>query len=266
MTASHTPFKRITVPVAYTGYPTVQWSLRDGFNASSDTLLFYVEISEDLDSWLRLNADSPVQNAYTYEDDTARRRRQISLFWYRVVLIDGTDTYTSWAAPLGNGLNAALYKLARKCASEYYTHLDKSGAGTDGKLIKRKKWGTLCTDCVDPVTEQVMSENCSTCYGTGLEGGYFPAYSLYMEFQPGAVQLEQSTPKEGEIEAVLKKAKCPAFPVLEKEDVWVSSIANNRWILDKVAVLAEIGGVPLIYEVQLRLLEPGGIEYSIPVL
>ena len=40
-------------------------------------------------------------------------------------------------------------------------------------LRKKRTWGDRCSDCFDPVTQRVTKDKCTTCYGTGFEGGYY---------------------------------------------------------------------------------------------
>jgi len=46
------------------------------------------------------------------------------------------------------------------------------------KILKRRTWGDYCSRCFDPITQRSQDPSCTTCYGTGIEGGYFDSITL----------------------------------------------------------------------------------------
>lgn len=41
------------------------------------------------------------------------------------------------------------------------------------KYLKKKKFGQYCSECYDDVREKPRKQNCTCCYGTKFEGGYY---------------------------------------------------------------------------------------------
>ena len=263
MTEATKVFKYIYVGTSAAGVPTVQWDLADSFT-TSDTVGFYVERSLDLDTWTRLNESSPV-STYVYADSDHERLRIGAGAYYRVILDDDGTEHTSQAMSMLSELSATMRLKAYAVMREFYIHLSRSGAGVPGMLLRKRRWGTPCTACTDFSTGAVLDADCTTCYGTGIVGGYFPAYALYGKFIKGAQFIRANGADTGPMQSASKEIVFPAFPVLEEEDIWVHTALNERYRINKLAHVSEVEGVPLIYGAEVALLEPGVIEYQISV-
>lgn len=56
-------------------------------------------------------------------------------------------------------------------------------------LYVRKIDGEKCPNCYDEYRGQASNSRCSICYGTGIVGGYEPAFQLYIRQKPVVQQI-----------------------------------------------------------------------------
>jgi hypothetical protein len=133
-------------------------------------------------------------------------------------------------------------------------------AGQDGYLLKRKVAGTKCPDCLDYVTEEVTNAQCDTCYGTGFVAGYFDPVDCIWAALDTKVRHEQLDQARGTINDIVVPARMLSEPQLNEEDVWVDRKSDLRWYVHTVKHIVEVRGVPVVYQVELRL-----AKYSDPI-
>lgn len=262
-----TLFRFLSVTIApATGYPTISWDLREGWSPVSGSVAVYVEYSTDFTTWTRLNPSTPVTSVEYYQDSNSRVLSMMPAGWYRLILVDGSDTYTSPLLSLQTYFqDADTFRTVRSVVSEEYKRLTKYGAGSPGTLLKRKKWGTVCTECTDEITGTVVKRNCTTCYGTGLVGGYNLYGTCYVDLHPGAPHSRRTAGEKGTEEELMIQARILSFPLLETDDVWVATGTNRRYrITRQIVPVVHVFGMPVILQVVLEELPPGAIEFSIP--
>jgi hypothetical protein len=97
-------------------------------------------------------------------------------------------------------------------------------------VLKKRHFGVRCTVCFDKVLKQSLVSNCRNCYGTGWEGGYFPAVGTLMRITEGDTQTQIEP--EGETKLTRARAEFVDYPRLEKGDVIVELFSNRRWQVD----------------------------------
>ena len=134
-------------------------------------------------------------------------------------------------------------------------------SGANYYLLKRKAYGTRCSECWDETLQRRTKSKCFTCYDTAYEGGYYA---------PTVVrgQLNQRPTREVYVlfgswqdqDAVLYMQG--AIP-LNPKDIMVDRL-SRRWIVLNVGsaskALVTIGQI-----VQVRQLEKEDIVYRYPV-
>jgi len=52
-------------------------------------------------------------------------------------------------------------------------------AGVKLAILQRRRSGTLCPECGDPVTYEAGNANCKVCYGMGYQGGFYEPIIVY---------------------------------------------------------------------------------------
>lgn len=131
--------------------------------------------------------------------------------------------------------------------------------GRDFYILKRRTYGTHCTDCWDEVTGRMLISSCSTCYDTGWLDGYFEDIYLkgMMTVSPDHNQITmfgEWVPKDIVIHVL-------NFPPLRAKDIIVDD-ENNRWIVKQV-VPTKMGGFIIEQSVQCSLIALDDIIYTI---
>lgn len=55
-------------------------------------------------------------------------------------------------------------------------------AGLPALVLRRVKYGAPCPECYDKLSQKLLKDHCTTCYGTGVEGGYYEGYRQFIQF------------------------------------------------------------------------------------
>jgi hypothetical protein len=260
-------FKRVTVSISPDDKSKlVEWELDNRFTPTSGAYTFYVERAYSAGSWTRLNPSSPVTNQNYYSDSTEYKYGLINNNAYRVVLVDGSETYISTPAFSNGYLTWNELKILRSILRQEYKRLTSLPVGIDGWLLRRRHWGTACTACTDfDLSNAVVNSSCTTCYGTGIVGGYYNAYAYYMEFVKGEKSELTEKPPFGTEDNIVRQGRGVAYPLITGYDIWVSAKTDDRYLIRTVQTVAEMKETPVIYAFSLHELPADRIEYSIPL-
>lgn len=185
--------------------------------------------------------------------------------YYSVRLIDGLgkEYWSTWV-PIEQYWDHKDWLLAREIIRKE-TLLLKKKVGTKGYLLKRKLYGDLCPDCVDPNTLQVMDPNCTTCYGTGLVGGYYPALEMWVIQNPSQ-NMVKLTSDQGVVTANIETVRSLAYPQADPNDVWVNANTNVRSrVLEDCSAVARHRGIDLIMNIRVEELPSSSSVYSVVI-
>ncbi len=133
-----------------------------------------------------------------------------------------------------------------------------------GYLLKRKHAGVDCT-CKDPITKEILNSDCPLCLGTGFTLGYYkdPAPATLIFTEPiSSVPIHDIKGKLGTLTQTTARAKMSGLPPVNPYDVWVQHETNRRFYITAVKVSAEISGLPLQYDVLIKLANHTDVIYS----
>ena len=133
--------------------------------------------------------------------------------------------------------------------------------GKDFVVLKRKTYGNRCTSCWDPSLYRRNKENCSNCYDTGWDGGYFDPIKIKGSVAPVTEQT-RLTPY-GEWNPAQSIFATVNYPVLQNKDIIVDSI-NRRFRVDQV-VPTEKAGALIAQRAQVTMIDKTDIIYSYSV-
>ena len=183
------------------------------------------------------------------------KRRDV---YYKARIHHG-DTYTdTCATPAGRGQiwpeSQNMLALMRTIEEEI------SQNGRSGKLLKARQWGKKCSRCSDYGTSRPIDDHCPECYGTGYKGGYYEAIPLDIVDQPPQVQ-QARTPVDY-LEAEVLTARCAAYPVISRGDIWVGNNYNDRYIVDQCSPTSLYKGVPAVYSLSMKKLPQSDVIYT----
>lgn len=260
LTRDSSTFSRIYVDYAVAGSARVTWEMRDKF-LDPQPWTFQLQVSRDSggDTWT--DVGTTVTNTFFAVDDTQRQFGKTLRLGYRVVLTTSIGTYTSPTAQVLGNLSKRQWLHARAIRRRAILEARTLDSLT-GYLMKRKLYGTACTDCVDPITGGITNSDCSTCNGTGITDGYWTAVEDTMfDLQPEGNNTRRTD--RGTTNEIRIAGRFVAPPMIHRNDVWIDKGSDRRYVVARVNTQAEVNRVPIILTAELREAEYNDIIYSV---
>lgn len=261
-------FDRVVVSHLIKGPTRVSWELLNTFT-DPGPLEFQLQVGTSnnpyADDWQ--NVGVPVVNQYVAYDAEQRVWGKMNWTHYRIVLNSPMGTY--YSTPVGGlgVLDRGDWRIARNIVRERRLAYRKGPGGQNGYLLKRRWTGIQCKLCLDYQTEEVRNPHCLSCYGTGFECGYYyPQGCVFAELSPRSRHTElDGVQSRGTIDDIVVKAEMLMLDLIAEEDVWVAARSDDRYFVHRVTHKAEVRGVPLIGDVELRLIPFSHIIYGIEI-
>lgn len=259
-------FERVTVDHAVEGGTKVYWDLNPEFVVRSplEFTLFTGRVDNpEADDWQQVGL--PAEDAPFLVDDEKRLYGTQAWTHYRIRLLD-RDGVEYWSEPTSilQSLPWRDWVKIENLVRKERLRL-RMGAGTEGFLLKRRVYGDPCPLCLDFQTGESTNSACSRCYGTKLDGGYFPAIPcVYAEISVGEVRYHVEA-ERGSVGNPPAVAIMLADPILFEEDVWVEADTDQRWYVHSIKPRMEVRGRAVIQEVTMTLAEFNDRIYQFPV-
>lgn len=266
-------FKRIQVVTQPLGGSLIAWELKPGFCVAGPYNFFVDFGYSGTDKWEPLNT-IPLVNVCTYFDINQRYWDHLAPFYYRIRLITPNVIDPNTGQPQihisqpqqANGLwSKRDWLLAREISrKEYLVQRKATNKTAVGYLLKRRRFGPRCTTCLEWDTQSVQKGQCPECYGTGFIGGYFPGidYTITMDVSAREFKLD---PQIGNRNDIIKLGRAVAYPFTDTNDVFLRRDNGERYFVNQIKNGAEVGGIPIIVFLELRLAPVTDIIYTIPV-
>ncbi len=107
--------------------------------------------------------------------------------------------------------------------------------GEKVKLLKRKWEGTRCSICWDEV-RKTGEADCEACFGTGIEGGYYPAIDIVISLVNPAVKVIEIQ-DHGMRRTVAPRSWTLWEPQLQNKDLVFTKQGEGLWILNVTPTL-----------------------------
>ena len=163
----------------------------------------------------------------SYEDLTVSgfRANQWEDFYYTVVPVHAS-TLVSGVIPTPTRLETQMDLTAREIIRRKYLALKLSHGGKTFQILKRKKSGSKCTECFDPILQRRTKEECTTCFDTSWIGGYFAPITITATI--GAAARRTLIELFGEWESQDTFLRMGPYPVLSSQDILIDE-QNRRW-------------------------------------
>lgn len=260
-------FAMVHVSYLLRGGTRVMWTLMSDFN-DLPPWTFQLQVGRTgnpaADDWedVGLAVDNscyaidPEQQNYSKGDQDAH---------YRVKLTTSDGLYFSDPVAKAGILPPRDWRLAREIVRK--ERLRHRYANQDGYLLKRRVTGKDCPICLDRQTMEVLDPYCPQCWGTGKECGYYyPLGCVWADLSPVTHRKhldDQAT--RGTVLDYVITARMLTLPLIESQDVWVSRKTDDRYYIQSIQNVAEIRGVPLIANAELRLAPFTDVIYRIPI-
>jgi len=231
-------------------------------------LHFYVDFGRPAtDTWVALNKE-PIVDDCCFVDPCQRSWEMLNDAYYRVRMIQpsvpGAPVTKSMPVRANGRLDKKDWLKAREIVRKEYLNFKVSG--TDGFLIKRKKFGVACPRCLEFDTREVTDSDCPICYGVGIVGGYYPGvmYPVILNAQWNR-KINAGNPPKGTSSDITKPARVVLYPAIDTKDIWVRADNDERYIVDSYTVVASYRGLPLVAMATLKLAPTTDIVYSVPI-
>lgn len=125
--------------------------------------------------------------------------------------------------------------LKRKILRDRYIMLSKLN-GIQYYLLKKRHFGTRCTDCYDPNTRSISSSNCGTCYGTSWEGGYYSPVEVLG--RRVASETDSKISPQSKDDVNFTEIELLDFPRVDHGDVLIERAHNIRWFVRKRKIVS----------------------------
>lgn len=103
--------------------------------------------------------------------------------------------------------------------------------GNDVYVLKRKHWGVRCKKCFDILTKKVTNSKCTSCFGTGFEGGYETPVAIKGRF--GAPNSDTSMAPQGLVDTNKLRFICLDYPRIDPYDLIIDKKQNQRFLVEK---------------------------------
>jgi hypothetical protein len=251
----------------------IAWGLRAGF-AGREPYHFYVDVGRGSDEWTTLN-DLPLINECMTVDSQRRHWDQLADFYYRVRLVTPSETDPSTGQSKvylsqpqqANGLwSRRDWLMAREIARrEYLMQRKRTNVTATGTLLKRRKFGAACERCKEYDTGEVQNATCPYCFGTGISSGFYRGVDFTVMLDAPWDRDLKRDETVGNRRDVVRSARAVAYPYIENNDVFVRNDSGERFYVNAVKTLAELGGIPVVVQVELRLAPTTDIVYTVPL-
>lgn len=262
------PFKRVMVDHMFHGITRIWWEHFPTFSDASPITYQlqagYTGSNSALD-WI--NIGDAAQDAWYLEDDGNDRdpAGKLLLTHYRVVASSAAKTYVSEPAPIWGVLEKKDWLLAQEIVRKERLRLGMTGMQV--YLLKRFRHGSLNTPALDTLTDEIIDSRHPGSFGTQFKVGYHPPVLLTIDASNWVHEERRGgdNPAAHSSLQVSINPRMIAAPFIHTEDILVDAHTDQRWSVDKVAILSNWRGIPLIVQPTLNLLPHNNVVYKIPV-
>lgn len=261
-----TPFERFSVRYYNTGGTKVEWTLHRLFTDPEPHVFQLQGATGPVAGADWRDVGLPATNVFFLVDDEQRLYGASDDWYYRIKLTTPLRTYYSKALTSRESLCFRDWRLASDVVRKERLRLENL-TGTDGVLLKRKRLGTRCTECTDPLTGEVNNSNCPTCNGTGLVDGYFAGVPAFVEIPvvPDDEQVDNLQAAGHVNNVVIPGCRVLGEPTVDVYDVFVDENAGCRYVVRSVQDVGLVRGYPVAATVTLRRLPFGDRAYAVPL-
>lgn len=221
-----------------------------------------------------VDVSGPLVNQFTFVDHVNLKKKFSSVSWR--IRADHVPTGISVIYPNGNPSESFIF----------HPNLDRASIEGDfdqdffaleivrrNNLLLRRYTGRLlayfpvrtqgprCAACWDNIKKRINRSNCSECYGTSFQGGYFDQINVFIDINPSPnlVQLANF----GKIEVNTTVLFMSNFPTAKPNDLIVEP-TNRRWRVVQVNSVTHKRYTVQQY-LQVEEIEKSDPEFLLPV-
>lgn len=242
------------------GY-TFKWEL-SRLNTIGKPWRFWVQESETgRDNWQDISPE--IVDLMRYTEENRKKFNADRKPYFRIKGILGGAEYYSSVRDAYADLSRRDFLLVREIYRKELLQMRKA-AGTPMTVWMQIINGAPCTDCLDPITNEVLDSHCPVCLGTGLVGGFHGPYDTW-----GTLSQTQAAAKHEQAGAGMTDTRVHQLRMLgswsglRRDDVVIDTPSQRIYVIDKMANLAEYRRVPLAIQFEVHELETGDAVYEL---
>jgi len=201
------------------------------------------------------------ENEFFAVDDTNFKQAIFSDLWYRAKLETADhNTYYSKSVIFNADVETRRqYHMASEIVRKELLRLRRF-TGIEGYLLKRKSFGKIRKDSVDPITGVPITDN-TTDYGTGLDGGYFKPLKVLFAFEHNKLSRTLNQAGMGVSDVLDVSLRMIGHPLVETYDVLVDTIGYARYVVKATQSYTFPGtGIAIMQQ-----LEASQVPYTDPI-
>jgi len=222
------PFTSVNTFLDFDTGHKVQWDI-DALFSEAEPYTFTLEASETID-FSELTFSKDVGGLFFAIDDSGLKKNWFDSYYYRIKLETAAGN-TYYSDVLNFNYDPALRRQYLMAAEIIRKEMViKRFAGCPAYLLKRKNYGRINTQTVDPVSGVPMTDNADDC-GVGFSGGYYTP--LLVNFQKISEDHSTQLDPEGKGTKNINKisARFIGFPAIEVKDVIAIKAGAERFII-----------------------------------
>lgn len=258
-------FKSFDILPSYAKTFIFSWELNDDF-VGDLPWKFTIQFGFSPDGpWENLN-NIPVENAYLFFSSLPFLVDKSRNLYFRVKFVAGTGTnaktfYSHIRTPYTD-LSREEFLLAADIMRRELLQL-KNFSGSKCFLWIKSNNGAKCNKCLDPITKDVLLQNCEFCFGTGIYPPYYGPYLMWLNFSPYKNEKGMSPDGLGERQPVIFECTCIGVPVFHSGDIVVDLSSDKRYEIFAVQSLFEIRRFTVLQKLVIKELPITSILYKL---
>lgn len=239
------------------------WTVNPAFKAT-----------EHLDFWIQWGAaqDGPwedlspkLTDQYLWQGDPVVMPKDPVQF-YRLKMVTAgypEPLYSPMRAPYGD-LGRREFLLVAEIMRKELLQMQQL-AGVPGLIWVKSVFGPGCTKCRDPITGDVLKQDCSDCFGTGRTPGYHGPYCTWLTLSPHQRNKHMQNDKTTTREQYSHQARMLGTPRVKKDDILVDVQQDKRYYVDTIQDLTEIRRIPVVQNVLINEIPSSSPVYKLGV-
>jgi hypothetical protein len=241
----------------------VYWTV----DAGNTALTFQVSMADvETGPWTTL-LQSRTSDLFLLGAGTQKVNLHSNLTWFKVSAYAG-NTLVAESVPMDarNGMDRTTYLQYREVLRRWKLTFDKTPC-SPGFLFRRKFYGTRCPDCVDEILATPTTSSCTTCFGTGIAGGYYTPVSMRGDWSAATVpRVVNKVSKESPGPQQVHRARVKIFgiPDAKSEDLWVDFGTRVIHLVEEV-IPEQWGGSVVTQTLAVSKLPPHHPAYKLQI-
>ena len=204
---------------------------------------------------------SPSIAIYSYSETAPRLLSPDNNLYFRIKFTTAKAVYYSTVIAPHTTVDRKSFLIIREIMRKELLQ-QRNMSGVPVNVYIRASFGPYC-DCIDPVTKDVLTTRCTDCFGVGRTPGYHGPYVTWATFNPvqkGKNLIDDNTAVKQEFAT---GARIISVPELKTGDIIIDKTTDRRFLVGNVNSLTELRRVPIVSNVDLRLIPVSDSIYGV---